>query len=64
VNDRQAQKYVKACEIALPFLARSLLTEDAQTYEVSQGDSVEAPRETTEPLEDQLDDWIQTERFL
>ncbi|QNI03069.1 hypothetical protein HXW73_09080 [Halomonas sp. SH5A2] len=60
VNDRQAQKYVKACEIALPFLARSLLTEDAQANEESQGDLAEAPKETIEPLEDQLDDWIQT----
>ncbi|WFM72512.1 hypothetical protein [Halomonas sp. CKK8] len=64
VGDRQARKYVKACEIALPFLARSLMTEDAQPDEGGQDDLVEPPGETTEPLEAtleaHLDDWAQT----
>lgn len=42
VGDRQAQKYVKACEIALPFFARSLMTKDAQPDEDGQGDPVKA----------------------
>ncbi|MWJ28602.1 hypothetical protein GPM19_10355 [Halomonas sp. ZH2S] len=65
VGDRQAQKYVKACEIALPFLARSLMTEDAQD---ALGDPVGPQGETIESievaLEDHLDDWIQTRCLL
>ncbi|GHE22831.1 hypothetical protein [Halomonas urumqiensis] len=62
VGDRQARKYVKACEMALPFLERSLVTKDIQppTENAEEG-LFDYPMNVIP--EDWLDDWIQTEPY-
>ncbi|MCD6005079.1 hypothetical protein K7H08_09570 [Halomonas sp. IOP_6] len=59
VGDRQARKYVKACEIALPFLAQSLGTEDVQNpTENAEEGLVDSPMDMIP--DDWLDECIQT----